>query len=212
MTEPDSRAVVPLEKSEHPRAGAVLGRAFYNDPQWAALVPDPTIRRERLPIMFIGAAKMTHASGGSPERTAGFEAVALWLAPGREIGARAIASSAGTAARWLLTPPVQNIRRLARVMRQFDKKKKHLMREPHWYLMAIGVDPDHQGEGHGSALVRAGIRRADRDAKMIYLETETEQNATFYERLGFEVLDEMTIEGIGIPFSLMVRHPGAAAT
>jgi RimJ/RimL family protein N-acetyltransferase len=188
----------------------VLGRAFYNDPQWTALVPDPAIRRERLPIMFVGAAKMTHASGGSPERTAGFEAVALWLRPGRDIGARAIISSAGTSARWLLTPPVQNIRRLTRVMRQFDKKRKQLMREPHWYLMAIGVDPDHQGEGHGSALVRAGIRRADRDSNMIYLETETEQTVAFYERLGFEVLDELTIAEIGIPFSLMVRHPGAA--
>ncbi len=190
----------------------MLGRAFYTDPQWAALVPDPSIRRKRLPIMFIGAAKMTHASGGSPERTAGFEAVALWLRPGKEIGARAIISSAGPSARWLLTPPVQNIRRLTRVMRQFDKKRKQLMREPHWYLMAIGVDPDHQGEGHGSALVRAGMRNADRDGKMIYLETETEQNVSFYERLGFEVLDEMTIAEIGIPFSLMVRHPGAAET
>ena len=159
--------------------------------------------------MFIGAAKITHASGGSPERTANFEAVALWLAPGKDIGFRAIIASAGTSARWLLAPPVQNVRRLTRVMRQFDKKRKQLMPEPHWYLMAIGVDPDHQGNGHGSALVRAGMRRADRDRKKIYLETETEQNLSFYQRLGFEVTDEMTIADIGIPFSLMVRHPGA---
>ena len=90
---------------------------------------------------------------------------------------------------------------------QFDKKKKELMKEPHWYLMALGVDPDHQGEGHGSTLVRAGIEKADRDGKAVYVETETEENLGFYQRLGFEVLEEMVITEIGIPFSLLIRHP-----
>lgn len=191
-------------------AGDVLGRAFYDDPQWVALVPDPDVRRTRLPIMFIGAAKMINAAGGTPERTAGFEAVALWLPPGKDVGFREMMASAWISARWLLTPPIQNVRRLTRVLRQFETKKKQLMPEPHWYLMAIGVDPDHQGEGHGSALVRSGMRRADRDGKMIYLETETEKNLGFYERLGFEVLEEMTLTDIDVPFSLMIRHPGPA--
>lgn len=170
-------------------------------------MPDDDLRRKRLPMMFVGAAKMTTAAAGVPERTAGFEAIALWLPPGRDIGFVAMMRSSLTLARWMLTPPMVNVRRMTRVLMQFDKKKKELMKEPHWYLMALGVDPDHQGEGHGSALVRAGIERANRDRKPIYLETESERNVGFYQRLGFEVLDELVLTEIDVPFSLLIRRP-----
>jgi ribosomal protein S18 acetylase RimI-like enzyme len=91
--------------------------------------------------------------------------------------------------------------------RAFDESHRQQMPIPHWYLMALGVDPAHQQRGHGSGLVRRGIRRADSGALPIYLETETGANASFYERLGFEVLDEITIEAIDLPFSLMIRWP-----
>ncbi len=200
-------SVVPLVRSEQTRAGDVLGRAFFDDPQWVALMPGDDLRRQRLPLMFIGATKMTMFAGGFPERTNGFEAVALWLPPGRDIGPMAMLRSSPTSVRWAFARPKVDVRRMTRVLKQFDQKKKQLMPEPHWYLMAIGVDPDHQGEGHGSTLVRAGIEKADRDGKMIYLETETEQNVGFYQNLGFEVLDEMTLTDLDIPFSLMIRRP-----
>ncbi|MDJ0953465.1 MAG: GNAT family N-acetyltransferase [Acidimicrobiia bacterium] len=199
--------VFTVEKGERAQAGAVLGRAFYDDPQWSRMMPDDDVRRVRLPMMFEGAAQMTIAAKGVPQRTAGFEAVALWLAPGRDVGFRAMLGSGFASARWAFKPPRQDFRLMMRVMRQFDRKKKQLMTEPHWYLMALGVDPDHQGRGHGSTLVRHGIERADRDGRMIYLETETEQNLDFYTRLGFDVIDEMTIAELDLPFSLLVRHP-----
>jgi ribosomal protein S18 acetylase RimI-like enzyme len=92
-------------------------------------------------------------------------------------------------------------------LREFDETHKQQMPIPHWYLMALGVDPSHQHGGHGSGLVRRGIRRADNQTLPIYLETETGANASFYERLGFEVLDEITIEAIDLLFSLMIRWP-----
>lgn len=81
------------------------------------------------------------------------------------------------------------------------------MTVPHWYLMALGVDPAHQGEGFGSVLVRAGTRRADRDRVPIYLETEAGRNVAFYERLGFVVIDELDLVELGLPFALMLRQP-----
>ena len=198
---------VLLTPSEYERAGRVLGRAFCDDPQWSALLPDNDIRADRLSMMFTGTARMTAAARGLPERTAGFEAIALWLAPGREIGFTAMLRSGFSSARWLYKRPRQNVGRFMRVLRQFDSRRKQLMKDPHWYLMAIGVDPEHQRGGHGSTLVGAGIARADRDQKPIYLETETELNVDFYQRLGFEVLDEMVIDEIGIPFSLLIRRP-----
>lgn len=201
--------VTEIGREEHTQAGGVLGRAFYDDPQWAALMPDPEVRRVKLPKMFTGTVGLTRAAGGVVERTSGFEACALWLRPGRDIGLRSVVRSGFGSARWIMTPPLQNPRRMMRVLRQFDQRRKELMPEPHWYLMAIGVDPEHQGQGSGSALVRAGMRRADCDRMSIYLETETDVNVRFYERLGFEVIDELNVAELGLPFSLMVRPADA---
>lgn len=79
------------------------------------------------------------------------------------------------------------------------------MPNPHWYLEAIGVDPEREGRGFGSALVRAGMQRADRDQTPVYLETETERNVRFYEHLGFEVVEQTSAAGLNLPLWLMVR-------
>lgn len=104
----------------------------------------------------------------------------------------------------LRLPPSERKVMLA-VLQQFDHRRKHLMPSPHWYLSAVGVDPARHGEGLGSALVRRGIERAERDGRPIYLETETESNVRFYERLGFEVLEQSVATGLELPVWLMSR-------
>lgn len=201
-----SPEVIEIGSDEHARAGGVLGRAFHDDVQWTALVPDSDARRKRLPLMFSGSVELTLAAGGVAERTSGFEACALWLRPGRDIGVWTMIKSGVASAGWILARPLQNPRPMWQVFRHLDRRRKQLMPDPHWYLMAIGVEPEHQGEGRGSALVRAGMRRADRDRVPIYLETET-PNVGFYRSLGFEVIDELHVDEIGVVFSLMARAP-----
>lgn len=207
---PPPSTVTELGPMDYPEAGGVLGRAFYDDSQWVALMPDPDVRRARLPEMFTGAVKMTAAARGVPERTAGFEAVALWLTPGRDIGLWPMVRSGFAAIRWAMKRPFLDFRRTMAVLRQFDRRRKELMPEPHWYVMAIGVDPVHQGQGHGSSLMHRGMWRADLDGRPIYLEADTDSIASFYEKLGFEVIGEMTIQELDLPFSLMVRRPESA--
>ena len=58
--------------------------------------------------------------------------------------------------------------------------------------------------------MQQGMQRADLEGRPIYLEADSDNVAGFYERLGFEVIDEMTIRGIDLRFSLMLRRPGTA--
>jgi ribosomal protein S18 acetylase RimI-like enzyme len=207
MSTKPSSDVLTVNRGDAGPAGEVLGRAFFDTEQWSTLLPDPGVREEKLIQMFTGTVKLTFAAGGVAERTSGFEAVALWLPPGKSIGLWPVVKSRFASARFAVTPPFPNMRRMMATLRQFDESHKQQMPEPHWYLMALGVDPAHQHAGHGSALVRWGIRRADADDRPVYLETEAGANASFYERLGFEVLDEITIEAIDLLFSLMIRRP-----
>jgi len=81
------------------------------------------------------------------------------------------------------------------------------MPHPHWQLMVLGVDPDHHGRGLGSALVAAGIERANSDRSAIYVDTSAEINVGFYERFGFEVIEKTTVTDLHMPFWMMVRRP-----
>lgn len=200
--------VVPVGRREAARVGEVLGRAFYDSDQWAAVLPDPNARQAKLEQMFAGAVKLTLAAHGIAERTGGFEAVALWL-PGR-VGFWPLVKSGFASARFAVTPPFPNIRRLTAMLRQFEDIHRQRMPGKHWYLMALGVDPEHQRGGHGSALVRRGIQRSDDANLPMYLETETGSNVTFYQRLGFEVLDELTVDAYNLSFTLMIRRAEGA--
>lgn len=199
--------VSSLLREEFQAAGDVLARAFYDTDQWAAVVPDTRIRRSKLRQMFVGALKTAEVAGGLAERTEGFEAVALWLPPGRSFGLWSMVRSGFASARFAITPPMLKLRPMTRMLLQFEEEHKRRMPDPHWFLMALGVDPDHQRLGFGSALVRYGLRRAEVDGVPTYLETESGSNVHFYERLGFEVLDEILIDAYDLSMSLMTKAP-----
>jgi ribosomal protein S18 acetylase RimI-like enzyme len=82
---------------------------------------------------------------------------------------------------------------------------RHL-REPHHYFAYIGVAPDHQGRGLGSAIMQPTLRSCDAAGLPAYLEASNERCAALYERLGFEVVDELHYGG-SQPLRLMVRRP-----
>lgn len=199
--------LTPLPANESVRAGAVLGRAFHDDPLWEVTFSDPDRRPEQLVAMFTSLTKTTVAGRGLAETTPGLDAVALWMRPGKDVGLWAMVKSGFALPRFAMSLPGEDRKRMMAVLRQFEQRKKALMPDPHWYLSAIGVDPDRQGEGLGSALVQSGIRRADLDHTAVYLETETEGNVGFYRHLGFQVIEQVTATGLGLPVWLMIKRP-----
>jgi len=199
--------VIPLGLKESSRAGEVLGRAFHDDPLWSALLPDSEVRQTLLARMFTAWIKTLAVAKGVAETTLRLQVVALWLPPGKDIGPWAMARSGFAMPRIVMTMPAQDRKRMMAIDRQFRERRKKLMPDPYWYLMAIGVEPEHQGRGLGSALVRSGMRKADHDRTLIYLETETERNVGYYEHLGFEVIEEIEAIGLGFTVWLMIRSP-----
>ena len=75
--------------------------------------------------------------------------------------------------------------------------------EPHWYLPVTGVDPSHQGRGHGSAMLRAALARCDADGLVAYLESSSPANLPLYERHGFEVTGEVQAPGAPVTFPMV---------
>ena len=76
----------------------------------------------------------------------------------------------------------------------------------HWYLPLLAVDCAHQGRGYGSALLRHGLERCDRDGLPAYLEASSPRNKPLYERHGFREIGVIQ-GGTSPPVWPMVRNP-----
>ncbi|KXK59367.1 GCN5 family acetyltransferase [Micromonospora rosaria] len=68
---------------------------------------------------------------------------------------------------------------------------------PVFLLATVGVRPDRQGRGLGERVLRPGLAEADRAGVPAALETSSASNVRFYQRLGFTVTGDVTVEGGG---------------
>ncbi len=131
---------------------------------------------------MIGMSKLVRALGGGAFThstaccTDEFTGVALWLPPGAHPDEAALDEMVeGTIS------PSQRDEAAA----VFEQMGKHHPSEPHWYLPLIGVDPAHQGRGHGDALMSYALKWCDRDQVPAYLESTNSRNISLYRRHGF---------------------------
>ena len=60
--------------------------------------------------------------------------------------------------------------------------------EQHWHLGPIGVLPSYRKMGIGSKLMQRFCQEVDNCSAPAYLETDTDENVTFYQRFGFEIV------------------------
>jgi ribosomal protein S18 acetylase RimI-like enzyme len=79
--------------------------------------------------------------------------------------------------------------------------------EPHCYLGVLGVDRSAQRRGVGTALLSHWLEGVDRDPIPAYLETDSEANIQFYERVGFAPVGETSV--LGVPAWLLKRPPAS---
>lgn len=76
-------------------------------------------------------------------------------------------------------------------------------RDPHVHLGPIGVSPEVQGKGVGSALMARYIEHLKQEGAAGYLETDRPENLAFYKKFGFVVEHEERI--LGLPTWYMWR-------
>lgn len=75
--------------------------------------------------------------------------------------------------------------------------------EPHVHLGPIGVHPEAQGQGIGTALMNRYIEHVKQRQTAAYLETDRPENVEFYKKFGFVIQREEQL--IGTPVWYMWR-------
>jgi GNAT superfamily N-acetyltransferase len=184
-----------------PQLSAALADAFYDDPPAKWFFPDDAVRKSRLQRWFSLALRKLYLRHDECYTTDEHVGAALWVPPD--------VRHMTTLEQIRLVPHTLALfrRDLPRILRAIAGAGSKRPSESHYYLPFMGVAPEHQGRGIGSALIRPVLERCDRENVVAYLEATTERNAAFYERHRFETFDETRLGGNGPPLWLMLRRP-----
>ncbi|MFH9574420.1 GNAT family N-acetyltransferase [Streptomyces sp. NPDC017454] len=180
--------------------GRTLARAFVDDPMMRWFFPDDSSREAALGRYFTTLFTRQYARHGVCERTDA--AAAFWVPPQAQS-----------------VPDAETVQELQNILGDraplfrdaVEAAAGHTPREPHWYLAVIGADPAARGGGHGAALLRSGLARADAAGLPAALESSTSANLPFYEHFGFTVREEFRLPGGGPVLWAMRREPHSPA-
>jgi len=102
---------------------------------------------------------------------------------------------------------LKNLWKPIRVYFDSQKRTKSEVKEPSWILDILGVQPEFQGKGIGSALVQHLISLSNRDKVPAYLITHNENNVVFYEKNGFKLLKKENSLPGGPPTYSLIYYP-----
>ncbi|HYJ24666.1 MAG TPA: GNAT family N-acetyltransferase [Acidimicrobiia bacterium] len=189
------------------QAADLLARSFETTPDYTHMFPDPHTRRDALRGFMKAPVRDSQAEGNCWVATDGtmMLGVAAWQAPGRYPWSLGRNLRALPAIMSVLRHAPGSFRDLLKFGSIIDS---HFPDIPLWYLQVIGVSPEAQGLGVGSALLEPAFDLADRDRVPCYLETSNEKAVPFYLRAGFHI-DRQGVELMpgGPTYWLMTRPP-----
>jgi len=191
-----------LRRDERAAAGALLGRAYRDNPFMVAFIGDNADDRLTAMELIHG----TRVSALAPpaivaRRNGDLVGVCGADAPGEpplppESMQQMMLKLSGLGSHILPNMQV--------VLTEFGSRAPA---ERHWHLGPVGVQADAQGSGIGSLMMTEFCARMDVEGDLAFLETDLPQNVRLYEKFGFETIDESTVLGAAAWF--MTRRPRA---
>lgn len=79
------------------------------------------------------------------------------------------------------------IPKISKVLRRESRIEEVQPKDTFLYVWFIGVNPESQGAGEGTGLMNSILKIAKAKKLPVCLETSTERNFSWYEKLGFKV-------------------------
>jgi len=186
--------IIALDKRQLRPAAEMLTRAFFDDLFIIYWYPDSAERARRVPASFLSPLRYAQRYGLNQTTSPNLEGAAVWFRP-EYIDMPFWRLLLSGALRHAFGMGSQASRRIGHFGQQMTEVHHQEAPFPHWFLQIIGVDPEHQGKGYGSRLLREMLARADQEKLPCFLTTNKEQNIGFYEHHGFKVTKEFVVPG-----------------
>lgn len=192
--EPKAGDIEPLSK--------VLTRAFAHDPYHRWLFREDRAWRGGSQKIWSRVLRAT-LRDGRLLTTSELAGAALWVEPSTTPRILDTLAALAILAR-------HSTKRLPALLRGLALQESHKPEQPYWYLFAVGTDPDREGRGVATSVIRPILDLCDQQGLPAYLETCTPANVPFYERRGFEVRSKFDLPDGPLTWG-MLRPPLTAA-
>lgn len=196
-------AIQQVTNGDLATAAEILARAFFDDPLQRHTFPDPDMRRALSPAHF-GVALAYGRLFGSVHMTPG--GVIVSLPPGvTDITAER--AEEGGLTRLPEVIGADPADRFLSVLGAAEPMHHRHAPGLHWYVMVLGVSPEAQGTGLGRALLETTFAAADAVGVPVYLETAQPRNVSFYQHVGFALVEQLLDEPSGLDLFGFLRGP-----
>jgi ribosomal protein S18 acetylase RimI-like enzyme len=182
---------------------ALLARAFHDYPEYLYLFPDEKKRHDKLVALFRVMAMYCLRYGKVIATLERAEAVLMYLPPPATISGAGMVKSGALAMLfnlgWTFLP------KQGRIINVIATARETIIPSPHAYLFLLATDPASQKQGHASALMREFLGRIDASGTACYLETSDAENVAYYQRFGFELVEEKAVPGANVTIRALLR-------
>jgi len=215
--------------ADFPRVADAMASAFFDNPITTWHVPDESRRLDVMRDFFTVLLEIVYTRFGLVYTNVGEVASgALWIAHDVQENRRPVPGlpvewcrtcntprARGRLPRNMVVPPdtcaeldralVDVFGDFPRTFELFELFDAHHPQDAHYHLHFIGIRPECQGTGIGSALLRAVLDRCDREGAAAYLDAD-ERSKVLYVKHGFEATAELRLPQ-GPSFWPMWRAP-----
>ncbi len=185
-------------------AADLCARAFFDDPLTMYYFPDDADRLINSGYAFEFLIRYGVFYGKVYSISNKLEGIAAWWPP--ESAIMTIERMLECGGIELISKFERNVtRKIQRVEQFVYSVQQRYAPFPHWYLSPLAVDPEFQGKGYASLLLRSMLGRIDQEKLPVYLYTNKERNVSIYKHFNFKIVEETIIPKTDVPFWAMLR-------
>lgn len=209
MTSPETTyKVIATDSSRKEALNDTLTHAFMTDPymRYIIQIDDEARMFPKLRWLLRQPLSLVLRGAGVVYTTPDTRGAAVWMQPGYTIGLKAFFTLNVYQGPFRISPGATL--RYLRYESKLDAIHEQAVSAPHWYLFLLGVAPDYQGQGIGSALMQPVLQQADAAGQICFLETMNPHNVPLYQKHGFAIVSETRPVGDAGPVAWsMLREP-----
>lgn len=186
-----------IQHKDLPKASSILSQAFKNYPLFEYVLPDSASRTDQLKHLCQFILRLGMSKGMVIAPSNALEGVSIWL-PSEGFPNSAMDAVRAGLLNLLLNVNIKALGRFIEIGNAKGRKRADIVGGSYWLCDMIGVDPLLQGRGVGRHMIEAQLNYLDKAKMPCYLETSEVRNIGYYEKYGFDLIDQYKIHNVHI--------------